>query len=29
MIFSPVFLAFYDKKDADFVNSGEELLAIA
>ena len=28
MIFSPVFLAFYDKKDADFVNSGEELLAM-
>ena len=28
MIFSPVFMAFYDKKDADFVNSGEELLAM-
>lgn len=27
MIFSPVFLAYYDKKDADFVKSGEELLA--
>ena len=28
MIFSPVFLAFYDKKDADFVKRGEELLAM-
>ena len=27
MIFSPVFLAYYDKKDADFVKSGEELLS--
>lgn len=27
MIFSHVFLAFYDKKDADFVKSGEKLLA--
>lgn len=27
MIFSPIFLAYYDKKDADFVKSGEELLA--
>ena len=27
MIFSPVFLAYYDKKDADFVKSGEKLLA--
>lgn len=26
MIFSPVFLAYYDKCDADFVRSGEELL---
>lgn len=27
MIFSPVFLAYYDKKDADFVKSGEKLLS--
>lgn len=27
MIFSPVFMAYYDKKDADFVKSGEKLLA--
>lgn len=27
MIFSPVFLAYYDKKDADFVKSGADLLA--
>lgn len=27
MIFSPVFFAFYNKKDADFVKSGEKLLA--
>lgn len=27
MIFSPVFFAFYDKEDADFVKSGEKLLA--
>lgn len=27
MIFSPVFFAYYDKKDADFVKRGEELLA--
>lgn len=28
MIFSPVFLAYYNKKDADFVKHGEELLAM-
>lgn len=28
MIFSPIFLAYYDKKDADFVKSGEELLSM-
>ena len=27
MIFSPVFMAFYDKKDADFVKHGENLLS--
>ena len=27
MIFSPVFMAYYDKKYADFVKSGSELLA--
>ena len=27
MIFSPVFCAYYNKKDADFVKRGEELLA--
>lgn len=28
MIFSPVFFAYYDKNDADFVKSGEKLLSI-
>lgn len=28
MIFSSVFMAYYDKKDADFVKSGKELLAM-
>lgn len=28
MIFSPVFFAYYDKKDSDFVKSGEELLSM-
>lgn len=27
MIFSPVFMAYYDKKDADFVKCGEELIS--
>lgn len=27
MIFSPVFMAYYDKKDSDFVKRGEELLS--
>lgn len=27
MIFSPVFFAYYDKKDADFVSRGEKLLS--